>query len=66
MPAFGPFNDGNPMLDRLSHLLEGNQLDLPHPLAGDAEFVGERSKRDWVFGQAPRLEYPALTMAEAR
>ena len=30
------------MLDCLSHLFEDKHLDLPHPLARDAEFVRER------------------------
>ena len=50
MPAFGPLYGGNSMLDRLSHLFEGARLNLPHPLARDAEFEGEHSKRDRVFG----------------
>lgn len=66
MPAFGPLYGGNSMLDCLSHLFEDKHLDLPHPLARDAEFVGEHSKRDWVFGQAPRFEDPALANVEFR
>ena len=62
MPLYG----GNSMLDCLSHLFEDKHLDLPHPLARDAEFVGEHSKRDWVFGQAPRFEDPALANVEFR
>ena len=66
MPAFGLLNCGNSTLDRLLHLLEGARLNLPHPLARDAEFVGEHSKRDRVFGQAPRFEDPALANVEFR
>ena len=66
MPAFGPLYGGNSMLDCLSHLFEDKHLDLPHPLARDAEFVGEHSERDWVFGQAPRFEDPALANVEFR
>ena len=66
MPAFGPLNCGNSTLDHRLHLLEGARLNLPHSLARDAEFVGEHSKRDWVFGQAPRFEDPALANVEFR
>ena len=66
MPAFGPLYGGNSMLDCLSHLFEDKHLDLPHPLARDAEFVGEHSKRDRIFGQAPRFEDPALANVEFR
>jgi hypothetical protein len=66
MPAFGPLYGGNSMLDRLSHLFEDKHLDLPRALARDAEFIGKLSKRDWVFGQAPRFEDPALANVEAR
>ena len=48
------------------HFLEGKHLDLPHALARDAEFIGEHSKRDRVFGEAPRLEDTALAIVEAR
>jgi hypothetical protein len=66
MPAFRPLHGGNSMLDRLSHFLEGKYLDLPHPLARDADFMREHSKRDRVFGQAPRFEDPALASVESR
>ena len=66
MPAFGPLYGGNSMLDRLSHLFEGARLNLPHPLARDAEFIGKHSKRDRVFNQAPRFEDPALANVEFR
>ena len=66
MPAFTPLNGDNPMLDRLLHFLEGEHLDLAHPLARDAEFEGEQSKRDRVFGQAPRFEDPALANVKSR
>ena len=55
MPAFGPLYGGNSMLDCLSHLFEDKHLDLPHPLARDAEFEGEHSKRDRVFGPGAAL-----------
>jgi hypothetical protein len=54
------------MLDRYLHFLEGEHLDLAHPLARDAEFVREHSKRDRVFGQAPRFEDPALANVKSR
>ena len=44
----------------------GEHLDLAHPLARDAEFVREHSKRDRVFGQAPRFEDPALANVKSR
>ena len=66
MPAFGPLYGGNSMLDRLSHLFEDKHLDLPHALARDADFIREHSKRDRVFGQAPRFEDPALANVKSR
>ena len=66
MSAFRPLHGGNSMLDRLSHFLKGKYLDLPHPLARDADFISEHSKRDRVFGQAPSFEDPALASVESR
>jgi hypothetical protein len=66
MPSFGPVRGSNPMLRCPFHFLEGKHLDLPHALARDAEFIGEHSKRDRGFGEAPRLEDTALAIVEAR
>ena len=43
-------------LHRSLHLLEGAHLDLAHPLARDAELLGELFERHRVIGEAPCLE----------
>src|ERR1700733_15150255 len=60
MPAFRPLHGGNSMLDRLSHFLKGA------PARPRRRFISEHSKRDRVFGQAPRFDDPALASAEFR
>ena len=55
---------GDAVLDCLLHLLEGAHLDLPHPLARDAEFLGQLLERDRLLGQPPRLEDAPLALIE--
>src|SRR6185369_849341 len=55
---------GDAALDRLLHLLERANFDLTHALARDAELGGQLLERDWIVGQAARLEDAPLALVE--
>src|SRR2546422_10974594 len=55
---------GDAVLHRVLHLLEGAHLDLPHPLARDAELVSKLLERDRIIREAPRLEDAPLALVE--
>jgi hypothetical protein len=58
------FHQGDAVLHRLLHLLEGRHAYLPHALARDAELVGELLERDRFFGEPARLEDAPLPVVE--
>src|SRR5881227_3097765 len=58
------FHQGEAVLHRLLHLLEGTHAYLAHALARDAELVGELLERDRFFGEPARLEDPPLSVVE--
>src|SRR5262245_23951446 len=59
-----PLHGGHPVLHRILHLLEGAHFDLAHPLARDAELVGELLERDRVVGKPTGLKNPPLAVIE--
>src|SRR5438034_4481777 len=60
------FHQGDAVLHRLLHLLEGTHAYLAHALARDAERVGELLERDRFFGEPARLEDAPLPVVERR
>jgi hypothetical protein len=58
------FYHGDTLLHGLLHLLEGTHAYLAHPLARDAELVGELLKCDRFFGEPTRLEDAPLPVVE--
>src|SRR5215510_8245017 len=60
------FHQGDAVLHRLLHLLEGTHSYLAHALARDAELVGKLLERDRLFGEPARLEDAPLSVVERR
>src|SRR5262249_925507 len=58
------FHQGDAVLHRLLHLLEGTPAYLAHALGRDAELVGELLERDRFFGEPARLEDAPLPVVE--
>src|SRR5712671_7512121 len=58
------FHGGDVILHRLLNLLESAHFDLSHPLARDAELVGEFFQRDGIVRQPARLEDAPLALIE--
>src|SRR5215467_14146485 len=60
------FHQGDAVLHRLLHLLEGTHAYLAHALARHAELGRQILERDRVVGKPPRLEDAPLAIVEHR
>src|SRR5262249_15293970 len=62
--AAAPLHGGDPALDGALNFFERAALDRRQALARAPELVGESLERDWLVGEAARLEDAPLSVIE--